>query len=85
MNSGKYSSEVFTLPERDSEQLQFLKQVSVQHVFAAGDPQSVSKHVCVKGLIQSDHCTMNPFALKIVCKLLKSKTETVRVLRGFPN
>lgn len=42
----------------------------MQHVFVAGDPQGFGHGVCVKGRIQSHHCSMNPFTLKIICKLL---------------
>ncbi|TNN84016.1 hypothetical protein EYF80_005887 [Liparis tanakae] len=45
--------------------------VPMQHVFVAGDPQGFGHGVCVKGRIQSHHCSMNPFTLKIICKLLE--------------
>lgn len=44
----------------------------MQHVFVSGDPQSFSQGVCVKGWIQSQQRSMNPFTLEVVCKLLRN-------------
>lgn len=63
-----------SLPVRDGEWFNLFIQVPMQHVFVAGDPQGFGHGVCVKGRVQSHQSSMNPFTLKIVCKLLKSTT-----------
>lgn len=57
---------------RPGERFHLFIQVSVQHVFAGGDPQGSGHGVSVKGRVQSHHSSMNPFTLKVVCKLLKN-------------
>lgn len=47
----------------------------MQHVFVAGDPEGFGHGICVEGRVQSHQRSMNPFTLKIVCKLLKRITH----------
>lgn len=68
---------VFNLPVRDSKWFHLFIQMPMQHVFVAGDPQGFGHGVGVKRWIQSHQSSMDPFTLKIVCKLLKSKTEVL--------
>lgn len=62
-------------PERDGEGFHLFIQVPMQHVFVAGDPQGFGHSICVKGGVQSHQSSMNPFTLKIVCKLLQKITH----------
>lgn len=66
---------LFAVPVREGESPELLVQVSMQHVFVSRDPQSFGHGVRVKGRVESHQSSMNPFALKVVGKLLEQREK----------